>query len=140
MNLSSPVNVGIADGLGLGTINDNDTTNITIPNPPAIPEGDPPTNPTLNFIVTLSTPFYLPLTIDYATAPGTATADVDYISTSGTLSFAPGTTTQAIPVTVIADDLDGPARPEPFVNLSNNTGNLTDPQAEASPTTTYRWS
>jgi hypothetical protein len=43
------------------------------------------------------------VTVDHATSDGTAPAPADYASTSGTLSFAPGVTTQTFTVTVYKD-------------------------------------
>jgi hypothetical protein len=44
------------------------------------------------------------VTVDYATADGTAkSSDADYVSTSGTLTFAPGVTSQPIAVQVNGD-------------------------------------
>lgn len=43
------------------------------------------------------------VTVTFATADGTATAGSDYAATSGTLTFAPGTTTQTITVPVTGD-------------------------------------
>ncbi len=45
--------------------------------------------------MTLSAPSGKPITVDYATSDGTATAPDDYTSTSGTLSFAAGEDVQA---------------------------------------------
>jgi Domain of unknown function (DUF4394)/Calx-beta domain/RTX calcium-binding nonapeptide repeat (4 copies) len=42
-------------------------------------------------------------TIDYSTAPGTATTDVDYTPVSGTLTFAPGQTEQVVQVPLAPD-------------------------------------
>ena len=58
---------------------------------------------TANFAVTLSKASTTPVSIGYATSNGTATAGVDYTATSGTLSFAPGVTSQQIKVAVLAD-------------------------------------
>ena len=58
---------------------------------------------TANFAVTLSKASTTPVSIGYATSNGTATAGVDYTATSGTLSFAPGVTSQQIKVPVLAD-------------------------------------
>src|SRR5690606_5822117 len=69
------------------------------------------------FTVTLSAASGQTVTVNYATADGTATQPADYTSTSGTLTFTPGSTTQTITVPVI-----GEAVPEAdetfFVNLS----------------------
>jgi len=43
------------------------------------------------------------VTVNYATADGTATSGSDYTATSGTLTFAPGVTTQTIDVPIIDD-------------------------------------
>lgn len=54
--------------------------------------------------VTLSKPCSHPVSVTYATAPGTAT--VDYSSKSGLLTFAPGETTKPITVLLNGDLLD----------------------------------
>jgi len=54
--------------------------------------------------VTLSNPSDQAVTVDYATADGTATiADHDYTAASGTLTFAPGETSKTITVQVGGD-------------------------------------
>jgi hypothetical protein len=56
------------------------------------------------FTVSLSAASTQTITVQYATADGTATlADNDYLATSGTLTFAPGQTTANIPVPVVGD-------------------------------------
>jgi hypothetical protein len=59
--------------------------------------------------------------VDYATGGGTATAGVDYVATSGTVIFPPGTTTQTITVQVIGDLMFEPDETF-FVTLSNPQG------------------
>jgi len=44
--------------------------------------------------------------VDYATSNGTATIGEDYMSSAGTLSFAPGETTKSFSVPIINDALD----------------------------------
>ena len=46
------------------------------------------------------------VTVNYATADGTATAGVDYTATSGTLTFAPGETEKTVAVTIIEDSVE----------------------------------
>jgi hypothetical protein len=53
--------------------------------------------------VTLSAPSDQPVTAQYATADGTATAGSDYQAASGTLTFAPGETVKTISVAVLGD-------------------------------------
>jgi uncharacterized delta-60 repeat protein len=55
------------------------------------------------FTVTLSAASALTVTVNYATANGTATAPSDYSATSGTLTFTPGQTTQPITVSINGD-------------------------------------
>ena len=53
--------------------------------------------------VTLSAASALTVAVNYATADGTATNGVDYVSTSGQLVFPPGTTSQVVVVPVVGD-------------------------------------
>jgi probable HAF family extracellular repeat protein len=72
------------------------------------------------FTVNLSAPSTVPVTVQYATADGTATAGSDYLATNGTLTFAPGQTSKTITVQVIGDRLAEPN--ETFgVNLTSPT-------------------
>jgi Calx-beta domain/WD40-like Beta Propeller Repeat len=65
-----------------------------------------------------------PVTVDFATADGTATAPSDYTATNGTLTFAPGETAKTVTVQVNGDTAVEPD--ETFaVNLTNATGNAT---------------
>ncbi len=68
-----------------------------------------------------------PVTVQYATANGTATAPADYSTASGTVTFAPGETTKPVTVQVVPDTVDEPN--ETFtVNLSASSGaGLVDP-------------
>ncbi len=58
---------------------------------------------TFNFVVELSAAQQEEVTVAFTTDPDTATEGVDYQPTSGTLTFAPGTTLATIPVTVNGD-------------------------------------
>jgi hypothetical protein len=53
------------------------------------------------FTVTNTTPSTLPLTVNYATADGTAIAGTNYTATSGTLTFGPGVTSATIEVPIL---------------------------------------
>jgi hypothetical protein len=70
------------------------------------------------FTVTNSTPSTLPLTVNYATANGSALAGSDYTSTSDTLTLAPGVTSGMIRIPILDDSAVEPS--ETFsVILSN---------------------
>ena len=69
----------------------------------AMPAAGGSATATATFTVTLSAASTQPVTVAFATANGTATQGVDYVATSGSLTFAPGQTQATIPVTVLAD-------------------------------------
>ena len=86
----------------------------------SVTEGDSGTTNAV-FTVTLSSAASQIVTVDYTTVDNSATtADSDYNSTGGTLTFLPGTTTQTITVT-INGDLIHEADETFLVNLSNPT-------------------
>ena len=76
---------------------------------------------TLDFVVTLSRGATETVTVDYATADGTATAGDDYTAASGTLSFAAGETQRTVSVTVLDDAHDEGEETMKLV-LSNASG------------------
>src|SRR5262249_50758864 len=100
VNLTNPVGTTFTDAQGVGTItNDDAQPTISIDNVTA-PEGNAGTTAFV-FTVTLSNPSSQTITVDFTTTDGTATvADTDYAANSGTLTFAPGVTTQMVTVTV----------------------------------------
>jgi Calx-beta domain/FG-GAP-like repeat len=84
-----------------------------------VTEGNTGTVPAV-FTVTLSAASTQPVTVQYATADGLATAGTDYRAASGTITFAPGETSKTITVLVNGDRLAEPT--EDFsVNLSAPT-------------------
>jgi thermitase len=85
----------------------------------AASEGD--AGPTgFDFMVDLSAASAQTVTVNYATANGTASSSSDYTAASGTLSFAPGETSKTITVSVSGDTAAEPN--ETFVvNLSAAT-------------------
>ena len=75
----------------------------------------------LDFAVTLNRAAAHAVSVDYATADGTATAGEDYTATSGTLIFAPGMTSHTVSVPILDDAVD--EGKERFVlRLSNPQG------------------
>lgn len=105
LNLSSSVSATIADAQAVGTITNDDVApvvpSITISDASLL-EGNAGT-PALSFVVTLSQATTTTVTVDYATADGTATAGSDYAAASGTLVFAPGVTSRTISVGIAGD-------------------------------------
>ena len=69
--------------------------------------------------VRLDGPSARTVTVDYATAPGSASAGADYTTTGGTVTFAPGETSTTVSIPIVDDDLEE-SPPETFtVELSN---------------------
>jgi hypothetical protein len=115
-------NSSIADGQGLGTIqNDDGEPSISIGNVSAA-EGNTGQQD-FDFTVSLSNPSATPVTVDFATADGTATvADNDYDANSGTVMFAAGDISESVTVKVNGDSADEPH--ETFdVELTSNSPN-----------------
>jgi hypothetical protein len=104
LKLTGASGATIDDGEGVGTITDDDAPpDVAVPSTLSVPEGQ--NGDTIASIdVSLSAPSGQEVTVDWATADGTAMeADSDYTGDSGTLQFAPGETDKAILVTVIGD-------------------------------------
>ena len=76
---------------------------------------------TLAFAVTLSRAVSRTVTVDYATADGTATAHQDYEPLSGALVFAPGERQKTVHVTVL-DDAHDEGEETLALSLSNASG------------------
>lgn len=132
VNLSAPSNAVLADGFGEGTISNDDLSAqpaLTI-NDISVPEGNTGlTN--FTFTVTLLPTSSNTVTVNYATASGTAVAGSDYYSANNTLTFSPGQTSKTISVTVVADTVVE-ANETFYVNLSNATNAvITDSQGVA---------
>ncbi len=104
VNVTSVLGANVVDAQGVGTITNDDplpqinTSNISVL------EGN---SGTANAVVTvtLNAASGQTVTVSYATADGTATQPSDYTSTSGTLTFTPGTVSQTIIIPVIGDTL-----------------------------------
>ncbi len=75
----------------------------------------------INFLVTLSAPVPTgaELTVDFATANGTAEAGIEYQAITGTLTFAAGESEKQITVTTIGNDVYRPTNKQFVVNLAN---------------------
>lgn len=105
VNLTAPSNAALAKASATGTIINNNTTN---PSTPAITINDAPVaqatgGSTAAFVASLTKASTQPVTFNYQTADGTAIAGTNYTSTSGTVTFAPGQTSQTIDVPILDD-------------------------------------
>jgi len=122
LELSSPSDATLVDSSATATITNDDA-------PPALSfesssvshlEGNSGTTQYL-FTVNLSAASGQPVTVQYQTANGTAlTQDNDYQGTSGTLTFAAGTTSQVITV-LVNGDTKSEANETFSLNLFNST-------------------
>jgi hypothetical protein len=120
VNLSNPTNALIADGLAFGTILDNDPRPTIRINDVAKAEGNAKTT-IFTFTISLSTASGESVTVNYATANGTATAGSDYQAKAASVTFAPGETTKSVTVAVIGDKVKE-ANETFFINLSGAHG------------------
>ena len=126
VTLSNAVNAAIADPQGLGTINNDDVT-VSFSSP-TYSIGEAGGTATITVTRTGVTPN--PVSVNYATSSGSATGGaacttgVDFINTSGTLTFAGNETTKTFTVTICDDNISEPPPAGETVNLtlSNPTG------------------
>ncbi|HEY1070305.1 MAG TPA: putative Ig domain-containing protein [Thermomonas sp.] len=119
VNVTNVINAVVVDGQGVGTIaNDDPLPSLSI-NDVTVVEGDSGTTNAV-FTVTLSAASGQTVTVNYASADGTATQPADYTNTSGTLTFTPGQTTRTITVPVIGETVPE-ANETFFVNLNSAT-------------------
>ena len=101
----SPATVAIFKSRGIGTILTDDVAPTLSINDVALLEGNTGTSPFV-FTVTLSTAAESAVSVNWATANGTASAAAgDYLSASGTVSFLPGETSKTVSVSVNGDTL-----------------------------------
>ncbi len=102
VQLGTPVNAIAGTTTAIVTIVDNDVPTILVedisvwePGSGTLPDGE--------FVLMLSEPSPLPVTVSYHSVEGTATPDEDYESTSGTLTFAPYAMTVTVTVRILHD-------------------------------------
>lgn len=84
-----------------------------------VTEGDAPS---AAFTLTLSSPSDQPVTVDYETADGSATAPDDYAEASGTVAFAPGETQKQVSVAIVDDAVDDLATETFLLRLTAASG------------------
>ena len=115
----SPANASVleAAGQGVGVIVEDDLS-VSISNVSVFEKTGETVTAELE--VRLSTTGSEPITFDYFTEDGTAVAGQDYVSSSGTLTFAPGETVKTVRVDVIGDE-DEETSEDFYVVLDNAT-------------------
>jgi hypothetical protein len=119
VNLSNASGAKIGDGTGVVTIIDNEprayVSNATVV------EGNDGTSPAA-FTVTLSNVYDRPVTVNYSTADGSATAGSDYMATSGSVTIPAGQLQSPDIVVPVRGDRLGELT-ETFSLLVNTTDN-----------------
>ena len=104
VDLSNPLQGGIADAQGLGTILDDDGVPQMSIDDVRVVEGNTGSS-TATFTVTLSNPSGSTVTASWSTSNGSATAGSDYAAGSGVVGFPPGSLSQVLGVSVSGDVL-----------------------------------
>ncbi|MBL1211091.1 Calx-beta domain-containing protein, partial [Geminocystis sp. GBBB08] len=106
LTLSNATNgATITTPTAIGTIQNDDIPQIIISPSQTIVEGlTSPQN--LTYTVTLSQVSSQTVTVQYATANGTAIAGSDYTATSGTLTFSPGQISKTITIPILNDSVN----------------------------------
>jgi len=114
--LSNATNGTIADAEGVGTIVTDDVLPRLSVADITMPEGTG--DSVARVTVTLSAAFTEPVTVTYTTSVGTALPGQDYVTTTGSLTFAPGETTKVVEIPVVGDNVVE-AQEYFFLNLSS---------------------
>jgi hypothetical protein len=121
VNFTDAVGAELFADYATGTIRNDDDGYALSVSDVTVTEGHAGTEAVFTVSMALSSP--QTVTVDYATADGTAGAGFDYLSASGTLTFPPGTTSQPVSVTVVGDIADEPDEGF-FLDLANPTNAL----------------
>jgi len=110
--LFAPAANVVTEVFAIGSIINDDSATLSVNNASTVEGGN------VVFSVTLSQSSAAPISVNYATAPGTATSGADYAPASGVLTFAPGETSKQVAVSTI-DDLIVEGTETFTLNLSN---------------------
>ncbi|MFM6245435.1 MAG: Calx-beta domain-containing protein, partial [Dolichospermum sp.] len=101
LNLTAGENL---TGINFGSYFQLPTINLSPSNQTVVEGLTTPQN--ASYTVTLSQASNQTVSVNYATANGTATAGLDYTATNGTLTFAPGATSQVINIPILNDSFN----------------------------------
>jgi Ca2+-binding RTX toxin-like protein len=127
LNGARNASISGAQGKAEIVIKNDDVPMVSIDNVSRL-EGSDGATSLLNFTVRLTSALQSQVSVDYRTQAGTASENVDFFASSGTLVFAPGQTVQTLPVSLVADTQS--EGDESFsVQLSNPNGVALDPTA-----------
>ena len=137
VNLSGAMYVTLDDAMAVGTITDDDAAPTLAISDASAAESDG----SIQFTVSLTGATALPASVSWATAPGSATAGSDYQTASGSLTFQPGESRDAmVQVMVMADAIyEGPENftvglsgaSNATVSDGSGTGTIHDDDAES---------
>lgn len=105
LDLANAHQASLLDSHAVGTITDDDGTQVISVSNPTVTEGNTGTT-NASFTLTLSAPSTRTVTVDYTTVPGTASPGVDYQIKSGTATFTPSQTNQTVSIAVVGDNID----------------------------------
>ena len=126
VQLSNAAAASILDGQGIGTITNDDPLPSLSIGDTNLAEGNSGSS-NASFTVSLSAVSGRTVTVQYATADGTANAGSDYQTAGGTVTFNSGDTSKTITVPVTVTNTSGaPAYLNAWIDFNNN-GVLTDP-------------
>jgi hypothetical protein len=122
--LSNAQGAPVLDGEGIGTIRDDDAPRRVSISDASTIEGNSGLVFAL-FAATLDAPSPTPVSVEFVTQGNTAAEGVDYIASSGAVSFAPGQTTRVVSVAVVGD-LVAESDETFFLRLQNPQGAVVD--------------
>jgi hypothetical protein len=127
--LSEPSNASILKELGVLTIIDDDAPSAFVSDVSVI-EGQSGSK-MATFVVRITRPSTVPVTIDYATVGGTAQTGSDFVNSAGVLTIPAGTLSASVAVPVLGDTVIEPSETF-FLDLSNaRRAVLADTRAQA---------
>lgn len=130
VNLSNLSNASFSDNQAVGTINDDDDPPAISIDDITIDEGDSGSS-NATFTISLDEASSKPISVDFTTSAGSAAAGTDFVTTSGSVTFSPGSISETVTILVFSDTVDEDDETF-FVNLSNpSSATLDDSQGQA---------